>query len=90
MIGALGPVRRFRYHYEMKTNHLPISFFVLEILGVFCLVPGLMGFAGLPNGMPQVLADSNGALALVVTAAGLMVSGLFPFYITRQMAREAS
>lgn len=74
----------------MKTNRFPLSFYVLEILGVSSLIPGVMALAGVSNGLPPLLADTTGGLALAATGLALMISGGFPAYITRMMARESA
>jgi len=67
----------------------PISFIVLTSLGVAVAVPGLISAAGFGASLHPVLEDPMAGLALLVSAAALIGSGLFPLVIARLMAKGA-
>lgn len=63
----------------------PLSFLVMEALGLLCLIPALASLLGLGARLHPVLADSGAGLALLVTAVSLIISGFFPFVLRRLM-----
>lgn len=63
----------------------PLSFLVMEALGLLCLIPALASLLGLGARLHPMLADSGAGLALLVTAVSLIISGFFPFVLRRLM-----
>lgn len=61
----------------------PVSFIALSILGVFCLVPGLLSLAGFGASLHPVLDDPMAGLAFIVSAVALFGSAAFPLVIAR-------
>lgn len=69
-------------------KNLPLSFIVMEILGLLCLIPAVASLAGVGVSLHPILADSGAGIALLVTAISLVISGLFPLVLRRLMERE--
>jgi len=69
-------------------KHLPVSFIVMEALGLLCLIPTVASLAGVGASIHPILADSGAGIALLVTAISLIISGFFPFVLGRLMEKE--
>lgn len=70
-------------------RHWPISFLILSVLGVICLLIGLATLAGLLEGLHPLFADGLAAgLALIVSAVALLLSAAFPLVLRRLAERE--
>lgn len=67
----------------------PLSFIVLAGLGLLLAVPGAAALAGVGGEVHPLLADPGAGIALLVSAAALIGSGLFPLVISRLMRAEA-
>lgn len=70
-------------------RHWPLSFLILAILGVACLLAGIAALAGLLAGLHPLFADGLAAgLALIVSAVALLLSAAFPLVLRRLAERE--
>lgn len=69
-------------------KNLPLSFIVMEVLGLLCLIPAVARLAGSGAALHPILADSGAGIALLVTAISLIVSGLFPLVLRRLMVQD--
>lgn len=70
-------------------RHWPISFLVLTLLGIACLLVGVLALAGLMRGSHPLFNDEMAGWALLVTAIALLLSGAFPLVLRRLAEREA-
>lgn len=75
----------------MTPHHWPISFLVLALLGVLCLLAGIAALGGLLTGVHPLFNDGAAAgLALIVTAIALLLTGAFPLVLRRLAEREGA
>lgn len=61
----------------------PLSFIVLSLLGILCVIPGLASLAGFGASLHPVLDDPMAGLAFIVSAVALFGSAAFPLVIAR-------
>ena len=64
-------------------RHWPISFLILTILGIVCLLAGIAALAGLLDGQHPMFNDGMAGWALIVSAIALLLSGAFPLVLRR-------
>ena len=72
----------------MKMRSYPLSFIVLSLLGVVCLIPGLISLSGFGAVVHPVLDDPMAGLAFIVSAVALFGSAAFPLVLARLTAGE--
>lgn len=68
----------------------PSSFIALTALGCICLVTGVLALLGLLQGLHPLFADSSTALALIVSAVALLLSGAFPLVLQRLAEKDCA
>lgn len=66
----------------------PISFIICTVLAILCALPGVVSLTGFGTTLHPLLADEGAGLALVVSAAALFGSGMFPLVISRLRAGD--
>ena len=71
-------------------RHFPLSFIVMEILGVLSLLPAIACFVGIGADIHPLLADTGTGIALLVTAISLIISGIFPLVLRRLAEQDAA
>lgn len=71
-------------------RHYPLSFIVMEVLGVLCLLVSVACFIGIGADLNPLLADSGTGIALLVTAISLIISGIFPLVLRRLAEQDAA
>lgn len=69
--------------YTRRMRRYPISFIVLTVLGILCLIPGAISVAGFGAILHPVLDDPMAGLAFIVSAVAFVGSGAFPLVIAR-------
>lgn len=69
-------------------RHYPKSFIILTLLGVLCVIPGILSLAGFGVAIHPVLEDPMAGLAFIVSAIALFGSGIFPLVIEKLKENE--
>lgn len=69
--------------YTRRMRRYPISFIVLSLLGILCLIPGVISIAGFGSILHPVLEDPMAGLAFIVSAVAFVGSGAFPLVIAK-------
>lgn len=75
--------------FQANMRKYPISFVICTVLAILCAVPGVVSMAGFGTALHPLLADEGAGLALVVSAAALFGSGMFPLVIARLRADDS-
>ena len=68
----------------------PVSFIVLALLGLFCVLPGVLSLAGAGGWLHPVLDDPMAGLAFIVSAVALFGSAAFPLLIEKLKENEGA
>ena len=74
----------------LAPRHFPLSFIIMEVLGVLCLLPAIASFIGIGADLHPLLADTGTGIALLVTAISLVISGFFPLVLRRLAEQDAA
>ena len=69
-------------------RHWPITFLVLTVLGIICLIAGFAALGGWLRGTHPLFNDEMAGWALIVSAIALLLSGAFPLVLRRLQERE--
>jgi hypothetical protein len=72
----------------MTRRRYPLSFIALMLLGVMCLIPGLLSLLGFGSILHPVLGDPIAGIAFIVSAIALFGSAAFPLLLARLAAGE--
>ena len=68
----------------------PISFLLLNGLGILCAIPGAISLAGFGASLHRVLDDPMAGMAFIVSAIALIGSGAFPLVIAKLKENEGA
>jgi len=76
----MGTHQRYRW---------PLSVWVMGLLGLACILTGLLLLAGIGTTLHPLLANSGAGLAIIVSGIALVGSAGFPLAFARLAARDA-
>ena len=76
--------------YTCGMRRYPFSFVALTILGVLCVIPGLISLLGFGGNLHQMLEDPMAGLAFIVSAVALFGSAAFPLIIEKLKENEGA
>jgi hypothetical protein len=74
----------------VNPRHWPLSFIVFTILGTACLILAVAALTGIGARLHPLLADEGAAIAMVVTAVALFLTGAFPLVLRGLAEREGA
>jgi hypothetical protein len=68
----------------------PLSVWIMGLLGLACILAGLLLLAGIGTALHPLLANSGAGLAMIVSGIALVGSAGFPLAFARLAARDAA